>query len=91
MKILSVTKHFKSNDEYLLTNYNKSISVLPCFLYILECIMYNRIYDFLIENNILYEKQFDFQFAHSKVHAILQLSNQINNSSNEKPFILIFV
>ena len=53
--------------------------------------MYNRIYDFLIENNILYEKQFDFQFAHSKVHAILQLSNQINNSSNEKPFILIFV
>ena len=38
--------------------------------------MYNRLYKFLVENNILYQKQFRLQNAHSTEHAILQLVNQ---------------
>ena len=62
--ILLVTPIFKSNDEYLLTDY-RPISVLPYFSKILECIMYNRVYNILTENRTLYEKQFAFQSSHS--------------------------
>ena len=50
--------------------------------------MCNRTYDFLIENKILYEKQFGFHSSNSTEPAILQLSNQISNSFNEKQFTL---
>ena len=49
--------------------------------------VYNRVYDFLTENKILYEKQFGFQSSHSSEHTILQLSNR-TNYFNEKPFTL---
>ena len=78
MKTACVTPIFKSGYEYLLTNY-RPISVLPCFSEILGCIMYNRVYGFLRENNILYEKHFGFQAVHSTEYAILQLSNLISN------------
>ena len=42
--------------------------------------MYNRLYKYLKENNILYKKQFGFQKNHSTEHAIMQLVDQINNS-----------
>ena len=42
--------------------------------------MYNRLYKFLVENNILYQKQFRFQNAHSTEYAILQLVNQITDA-----------
>ena len=49
----------------------KPISVLSCFSNILERIMYNRLYQYLTENKILYPKQFGFQTGHSTEHAIV--------------------
>lgn len=40
------------------------------------------------ELKMIYEKTFDFQFAHSTEHAALQLPNQFSNSFNEKQFTL---
>ena len=77
MKIARVTPVFKSGDTSLMTNY-RPISVLPCFSKMLERIMYNRLYKYLTENNLLYCKQFGFQKGHSPEHAILQLVEQIN-------------
>ena len=74
LKIARVTSIFKKGNNIILTNY-RPISVLPCFLKLLECIIYNCLYKFLVENNILYRKQFAFQNAHSTEHAILQLVN----------------
>ena len=45
--------------------------------------MYNRLYKFLVENNVLYQKQFGFQNAHSTEHAILQLVNQIKEAFSQ--------
>ena len=42
--------------------------------------MYNRLDEFLVENNILYQKQFGFQNADSTEYAILQLVNQITDA-----------
>ena len=73
------------------TNY-RPISVLPCFSKLFECKMYNRLYKFLLENNILYRKQFGFQNAHSTEHAILQLLNQITDVFSQGKYTLgIFV
>ena len=54
--------------------------------------MYNRLYKFLVENNILYQKQFGFQNLHSTDHAILQLMNQLTDAfSQEKYNLGIFI
>ena len=54
--------------------------------------MYNRLYKFLVESNILYQKQFGFQNAHSTEHAILQLVNQITEAFSQGKYTLgIFI
>ena len=42
--------------------------------------MYNRLYQYLTENKILYPKHFGFQTKHSTEHAIVQLVDQILES-----------
>ena len=39
--------------------------------------MYNRLYKYLIENNIFYSKQCGFQNSHSTDHAVVQIVDQI--------------
>ena len=39
--------------------------------------MYNRVYKYLKENNILYKKQFGFQSEYSTNDAIVQLVDKI--------------
>ena len=91
LKIARVTPIFKSGEEELVNNY-RPISVLPCFSKILERIMYNRLYSFLLDNNILYDKQFGFQKEHSTEHAILQLTNQILQSFEQNKLTIgIFI
>ena len=41
--------------------------------------MNNRIYKYLLNNNILYKKQFGFQENHSTDHPVIQLVDQISN------------
>ena len=54
--------------------------------------MYNRLYNFLVENNILYQKQFGFQNAHTTEHAILQLMNQTTEAFSQGKYTLgIFI
>ena len=50
--------------------------------------MYNRLYNFLRENNILYEKQFGFQNSHSTDHAIIQLIDEISKSFEKNEYSL---
>ena len=87
LKIARVTPIFIKGNNTLVTNY-RPISVLPSFSKLLECIMYNRLYNFLLENNIFYQKQFGFQNAHSTEHAILQLVNQITEAFSQGKYTL---
>ena len=87
LKIVRVTPIFKKGNNTLVTKY-RPISVLPCFSKLLERIMYNRLYKFLLESNILYQKQFGFQNAHSTEHAILQLVNQITETFSQGKYTL---
>ena len=66
---------YKGEDKENIVNY-RPISALACFSKILERIMYNRLYLYLTENYLLYNKQFGFQIEHSTDHAIVQLADQ---------------
>ena len=66
----------------------RPISVLPCFSKILERIIYNRLYSFFTENNILYKKQFGFQKQHSTDHAIVYLVNEVLKSFENNCYTL---
>ena len=58
----------------------------------LERIMYNRLYKYLIKYNLLYCKQFGFKKGRSPEYAILQLVEQINQSFEKNEFTLgVFV
>ena len=50
--------------------------------------MYNRLYHHLIENNLLYHKQFGFQKNNSTEHAILELVDQLCNSFNNNEYMI---
>ena len=48
----------------------------------------NRLYKYLIENDILYSKQFGFQNGHSTDHAVLQAVDQIIESFKNNKYTL---
>ena len=87
MKIAKVTPIFKSGKKELLTNY-RPISVLSCFSKILERIMYNRVYNYLNDNNLLFHKQFGFRKGHSTDHALIKLIDSIYDSFNQNKYTL---
>ena len=87
LKIAKVMGAFKAGDENEFGNY-RPISILPCFSKIFERIMYKRLYNHLLNQNILYRKQFGFQQGHSTEHAILLLIDQINYNFEKNYFTL---
>ena len=52
---------------------------MPCFSKMLEAIMYKRLFNDILEQNLLCQKQFDFQQGHSMKHAVMQLIGQISD------------
>lgn len=87
LKIAKVTPIYKKGEETELGNY-RPISVLPFFSKVLEKIMYNRLYKYLTENKMLYNKQFGFRKSHSTEHAIIELVDQILSAFDQNDFVL---
>ena len=85
MKIAKITPIYKSGDKENVVNY-RLISILLCFSKMLERTMYNRLYLYLTESNLLYNKQFDFQKERFTDHAIAQIPDQIHRIFNKKIF-----
>ena len=83
MKIAKVVPIFKTSDPTLLTNY-RPISLLSTFSKLIERLMYNKVMNFLTENNILYKHQYGFRPKHSTIHPIIHLLNHIAESNNKK-------
>ena len=87
LKMAKVTPIYKASDNSDISNY-RLISVLPCFPKILERLMYNCLYKYLKENNILYEKQFGFQSGYSTSDAIIQLVDKNFDSFEKEQFTI---
>ena len=50
--------------------------------------MYNRVYNYLNDNNLLFHKQFGFWKGHSTDHALIKLIDSIRDSFNQNKYTL---
>ena len=50
--------------------------------------MCNRLYKYLLQNNILYEKQYGFQASNSTEDVVIQLISKIQDAFNENRYTL---
>ena len=72
LEIGRVTPVFKGGDHSKLGRC-RPISVFPFYTKIFERVMYNHIYKYLLENIILFPKQFSFQFGYSTELAVISI------------------
>ena len=82
LKIAKVIPLYNTKDPALFSNY-RPISLLPFFSKILERLMYNRLYNFLTEHNILSMNQFGFRKNYSTFLALMDLVDSISKNIDE--------
>ena len=59
----------------------RPISILPTFSKIFErAVYYNGIFQFLVDNDILFKHQFGFRPGHSTSHALINFVNKVANA-----------
>ena len=66
----------KKNDKQLVNNY-RPISLLPIFGKILEKVIFDRIYGFLLEENLLNPNQSGFRPSDSCINQLLAITHEI--------------
>ena len=90
-KIARVAPVFKSGEQDDSSNY-RPISVLPFLARLFEKLVYNQIYDFLIQNELLFSNQSAFRLLHSVVTCLLASTNDwYVNMDNGKYTANIFI
>ena len=83
MKVAKVIPIHKSYDRCLLKN-NRPVSLLPAFSKLLEKIMYSKLMEFLLSNNILHRHKYGFGPKHSTIHPIIHLLNHCAKSTSKQ-------
>ena len=83
LKIAKVLPIFKTGDPEKLENY-RPISILPAFSKLYEKVVYNRIYKYLTNHNLLYNNQFGFHRNHFTYMALNQLVNNITSAIDNR-------
>ena len=79
-KIARVIPIYKNKgDNYLFTNY-RPISLLPTFSKIIEKLVYNKIFDFLVRYQILFKQQYGFRRGRNTTQATLDFLKTIENA-----------
>ena len=81
LKLARVVPIFKAGDSSALTNY-RPISVLTFFTKVFEKIVYNKLFNFISDNNILYDHQYGFRKGRSTQQAIITLVDRITKSQD---------
>ena len=74
LNIAKVSAIFKSGDKEDINNY-RPISVIPTLARVFERLIYNQIYDYLTDNNLLNPKQYGFRSLHSTALALSESTN----------------
>ena len=87
LKIANIVPIFKADDEMVFTNY-RPVSVLPVFSKLLERLMYNRLIDYINENQILYKYQFGFQKGKSTYMALIVLLDKISAALDNGDYVI---
>ena len=73
LKLAKVIPLYKKQSPDDPSNY-RPISLLSIFSKIIEKLMYNRLYNFFEDQNLLYSLQFGFRAKHSTLHALISMT-----------------
>jgi retron-type reverse transcriptase len=74
---------YKNGDRSSPSNY-RPIAILPSINKILERIIYDQVIAFLDQHKIIHQHQFGFRKNHSTEHAILEITDALKNSIDNK-------
>jgi len=80
---------FKSEDRSDVSNY-RPISLLPEFSKVFKKVLYVRMYQYLINNNILDDERFGFRTKSSTMAATFNLINEIIDAFNSKKQLVVY-
>ena len=83
LKLAKVIPLYKKDDEKSFGNY-RPISLLSSFFKIFERIIFNQLYDYLVEHGLLYQSQNGFCRFHSTELAALELTDRIRQQYDKK-------
>jgi hypothetical protein len=81
LKYAVIKSIFKNGDRNNISNY-RPISLLPAFSKVFEKVLYVRMYQHLINNDILVDDQFGFRLKSSTMAATCDLINEILEAFN---------
>ena len=87
MKLAKINPVFKKGSTHIVTNY-RPISILCNISKIFESIMYNRLNNFLMSQNILSERQYGFRKGKNTELAVLDLLHRVLPSIQDKKFAI---
>ena len=87
LKITQVLPLYKNDDPMLFNNY-RPISLLPFFSKFFERLMYNRLIDFIEKQHLLYQFQFDFRKNHSTFMTLVILLEKITEALGSSEFAI---
>ena len=82
LKTATVVPIFKKDSKLNYSNY-RPISLLPNIEKILEKLMYERLYTFLNNNNIIFNLQFGFRQQYSTSHALINITDNIRKALDD--------
>ena len=85
LKIVKVIPIHKGGSTDDMNNY-RPISLLSVFDKIMEKLMHKRLYSFMEESNILYDKQFGFRKNNSTINALIEITEKIKESVDKGKF-----
>ena len=87
LKTAQVVPLYKTDDPTLINNY-RPVSILPTFSKVFERLMYNRLYAFINDNNILYKYQFGFRQKYATSMALITLVDKIMKSLDNNEYVV---
>ena len=91
MKLAEVVPLYKGKSRDLETNY-RPISLLTTMSKVMEKVVYNRVYDFLIKTGQICDTQYGFRSNHSCEHAVAQLVGTVlKNLENKRTTISVML
>ena len=90
-KTSKIVPLFKKGDHGLLTNY-RPISLLPTISKVFERVIYDQMYLYFNNNNLLAYEQFGFRKNHSTEYAAIKLEDHISNEMESgKTLVTLFI
>ena len=86
LKLTRIIPVFKNGDSLQCNNY-RPISLTSNISKIMEKLAHQRLYLFLENNNVLYDKQFGFRNKDSSNHAPIEITEKIREALDKKQFV----